>query len=77
MICTSVKNHSTGDVGMHHAKNSGTRSSISSAIPRILAQSCVNPLPEYNIIICREGLRTTIIIYLHNATGAYCDFVLT
>ena len=64
MICTSVKNHSTGDVGMHHAKNSGTRSSISSAIPRILAQSCVNPLPEYNyiIIICREGLCTTIYI---------------
>ena len=43
---------------MHYVKNRGNKEIPLAILSRILAQSCVTPLPE----LCREGLRTCMIV---------------
>ena len=46
--------------GMHNAKNRGNKVIPLAILSRILAQSCVTPLPE----LCREGLRMIMLVSL-------------
>ena len=46
--------------GMHHAKNRGNKEIPLAIVSRILAQSCVTPMPES----CREGLHMIVLVPL-------------
>ena len=43
--------------GMHHEKNRGNKVIPLAILSRILAQSCLTPLPQ----LCREGLRMIVL----------------
>ena len=45
---------------MHHAKNRGNKEIPLAILSRILAQSCVTPLPE----LCRVGLHMIVLVLL-------------
>ena len=55
---------------MHHAKNRGNKEIPLAILSRILAQSCVTPLPE----LCREGLRMIVLVFLLVLLGGFHCF---
>ena len=55
---------------MHHAKNRGNKEIPLAILSRILAQSCVTPLPE----LCREGLHMFVLVSLILLLGGFPCF---
>ena len=53
--------------GMNHAKNCGNKEIPPAILTRILAQSCVTPLPE----LCREGLHMIVLVSLIVLLGGF------
>ena len=55
---------------MHHVKNRGNKEIPLAILSRILAQSCVTPLPE----LCREGLHMIVLVSLIVLLGGFPCF---
>ena len=55
---------------MHHVKNRGYKEIPLAILSRILAQSCVTPLPE----LCREGLHMIVLVSLIVLLGGFPCF---